>query len=189
KGTSAMVNNDGSKSNKKAFWEIFSKYYPENTSDSEKYFTDFYNTDFQKARDFCGFNPKANIAVNTAKNMGYKTILATNPIFPALATESRIYWAGLNPSSFEFYTSYENMGFSKPNIKYYTEIANRIGLLPEECLMVGNDVDEDMIAESIGMKVFLLTDCLVNTNNKDISLYENGDFDKLIEYIKTMNNH
>ena len=46
--------------------------------------------------------------------------------------------------------------------------------------------DEDMIAETLGMKVFLLTDCLINKQNIDISVYPNGDFDKLIEYIENV---
>ena len=52
--------------------------------------------------------------------------------------------------------------------------------------MVGNDVGEDMVAEKVGMKVFLLTDCLINKNNDDISKYPNGDFDKLSEYIENI---
>ena len=52
--------------------------------------------------------------------------------------------------------------------------------------MVGNDVDEDMAAKKVGMDVFLLTDCLINKENKDISSYPHGDFDALNEYIKAL---
>ena len=58
----------------------------------------------------------------------------------------------------------------------------KAALLPEECLMVGNDVDDDMPAQNTGMKVFLLTDCLINRNKKDISAFEHGNFEKLTEY-------
>ena len=44
-----------------------------------------------------------------------------------------------------------------------------------------------MIAESLGMKVFLLTDCLINRENKDISVYPHGSFDELIQYIEALN--
>ena len=37
--------------------------------------------------------------------------------------------------------------------------------------MVGNDVADDMITENLGMKVFLMTECLLNKNNEDISKY------------------
>ena len=37
------------------------------------------------------------------------------------------------------------------------------------------------------MKVFLLTDCLINRENKDISVYPHGSFDELIQYIEALN--
>jgi hypothetical protein len=36
-----------------------------------------------------------------------------------------------------------------------------------------------MIASELGMNVFLLTDCLINRNNADISKYPHGGFDDL----------
>ncbi|MBO4461438.1 MAG: HAD family hydrolase, partial [Lachnospiraceae bacterium] len=54
---------------------------------------------------------------------------------------------------------------------------------PEDCLMVGNDVDEDMVAANLGMKVFLLTDCMINKSSKDIEEFPHGGFDELSEYI------
>ena len=49
--------------------------------------------------------------------------------------------------------------------------------------MVGNDVGEDMIAQQLGMKVFLLTDCIINKEEKDIAKYPQGSFEELKEYI------
>ena len=46
--------------------------------------------------------------------------------------------------------------------------------------MVGNDAVEDVAAGQLGMKVFLLTDCLINKDGKDISAYPQGSFDELI---------
>ena len=82
------------------------------------------------------------------------------------------------------YTTYENSSFCKPNPKYYLEILEKIGVAPEECLMVGNDVTEDMVAKELGMEVFLLTDCLINKENKDISGYPNGSFGELKAYLE-----
>ena len=50
--------------------------------------------------------------------------------------------------------------------------------------MVGNDVTEDMIAETIGMNVFLLTDCMINKEQKDISVYPHGDFSELMNFLE-----
>ena len=51
--------------------------------------------------------------------------------------------------------------------------------------MVGNDVQEDMIAETGGMKVSLLPDCLINRNGADISVWPNGGFDELLRRIES----
>ena len=81
------------------------------------------------------------------------------------------------------YTTYENCSYCKPNPEYYREIIKQLGVKPEECLMVGNDVGDDMVAETLGMKVFLLTDCLINNGEKDISGYPQGDFTQLFRFI------
>lgn len=178
-GTAAMVKNDGAKTNEAVFWELFAAKYGGDALNDIPFFEEFYRTDFQKARDICGFAPMAKEIVHNLKARGLRVILATNPLFPAIATESRIRWAGLEPEDFELYTTYENSRHCKPNPQYYTDIMQELNLVPEECVMVGNDVGEDMIAETLGMKVFLLTDCLINKQNEDISKYPHGGFDEL----------
>lgn len=185
-GTAAMVKNDGTRSNEEAFWKKFADIYGEKMLADKPLFDEFYEKEFQAAKGFCGFNPNAAIAVHTAKEMGMRVALAANPIFPAVATERRIRWAGLEPEGFELYTTYESIGFCKPNPDYYLEIAARLGVEPEQCLMVGNDVTEDMVAESIGMRVFLLTDCLINKERKNIAEYPRGSFAQLIQFIDTL---
>ncbi len=184
-GTAAMIRNDGKQSNEAVFWEKFSEVYgKEKTEQDRPLFDDFYAKDFEKAKDFCGYHDKAADTVRKAKQLGYRVVLATNPIFPKVATESRIRWVGLEPSDFELITTYENTGYCKPNPKYYLDIADRLGIQPEECMMVGNDVSEDMIAETVGMKVFLLTNCLINKERCDISVYPRGNFKQLINMLK-----
>ena len=98
--------------------------------------------------------------------------------------ETRIRWAGLEPDEFEFFTTYENSNYCKPNLGYYREVLEKAGLNGEDCLMVGNDVGEDMVAAELGMKVFLLTDCMINKENKDINQYPHGGFEELKKYIR-----
>lgn len=43
---------------------------------------------------------------------------------------------------------------------------------------------EDMAAQEAGMSVFLITDCMINRENKDISVYPHGSFEQLAEYVK-----
>ena len=81
---------------------------------------------------------------------------------------------------------YENIGYSKPNPAYYQHILTRLGAQAEDCLMVGNDVDEDMgAAQQAGLSVFLLTDCLINREGKDITPYPQGDFDALMGFVQS----
>ena len=178
-GTAAMVKNDGEKTNEAVFWELFAAKYGGDALNDIPFFEEFYRTDFQKAKELCGFAPMAKEIVHNLKARGLRVILATNPLFPAIATESRIRWAGLEPEDFELYTTYENSRHCKPNPEYYKDIMAELNLTAEECVMVGNDVGEDMIAETLGMKVFLLTDCLINRKNEDISRYPHGGFDEL----------
>ncbi|MGN1051872.1 MAG: HAD family hydrolase [Candidatus Scatosoma sp.] len=183
-GTAAMVNNDGTKTNEAVFWDKFTEIYGEQARADEPYFEEFYRRDFDNLQSCCGYNPKAKEIVERLKSAGLRVALATNPVFPAAATEKRMGWAGFSPDDFEWYTTYENSRYCKPAIEYYRDIANRSGVRAEECLMVGNDVSEDMAAEKIGMKVFLLTDCLINRDNRDVSVYPNGDFDVLLRFIE-----
>lgn len=182
-GVAAMVKNDGSVTNEEAFWQAFSHIYGETVRQYIPVFEEFYANEFQKAKKVCGFSPKSKELVEKLKEAGYQVVLATNPIFPAIATQSRIRWAGLEPEDFLWYTTYENSSFSKPNPKYYEEIMGKLGLDPKTCLMVGNDVTEDGAAKALGMDVFFLTDCLINKEEKDISQEPHGSFGELEAFI------
>lgn len=186
-GTKAMVKNAGEKTNEEVFWDKFAEIFGEHKRADEKHFEKYYVEDFDQVQASTTFNEKAPEVIKRAKELGFKLALATNPIFPAIATEKRIAWAGLNKEDFEFITTYENSNHCKHNLAYYLDILNKLGVTVEECLMVGNDVTEDMVAEKLGMKVFLLTDCLINKENKDISMYPHGNFEDLQNFIEKLN--
>lgn len=186
-GTGAMIRNDGSCTNEEAFWKVFAHTYGQEALKDQPVFDAFYENEFQGVQQDCGYTPKAAQLIRDLKAMGLRTALATNPIFPAVATESRMLWAGLEKDDFELYTTYENSHFCKPNPDYYLEILEKLGCKAEECLMVGNDVGDDMVApQGLGMKVFLLTDCLINRDNADISGYPHGSFEALMDYIRSL---
>ena len=52
-------------------------------------------------KNICGFLPDAAQTVRKLKELGYRVALATTPMFPSIATESRIRWAGLELEDFE----------------------------------------------------------------------------------------
>lgn len=184
-GVKSMITNKGEYNNEEAFWRTFDAIYGEDVRRDIPLFEEYYKNEFQQVQAVCGFNPQAVELIRYVKDKGLRTVLATNPLFPVIATASRIRWAGLQKEDFELVTTYENSKHCKPNPDYYKDILVELGVEPEECLMVGNDVSEDMVAESLGMKVFLLTDCLINKEKKEISIYPHGDFAKLREYINT----
>lgn len=66
---------------------------------------------------------------------------------------SRIRWAGLEWEDFELVTTYENSRYCKPNPVYYRQTLEILGESSENCIMVGNDVQEDMMARELGMQV------------------------------------
>lgn len=185
-GIGAMMKNDGKAKNEDIFWRVFNQVLERDARRDSALFDEFYRGEFQKSRESCGFQPAAAPAVREIRAMGYRVILATNPLFPAIATQSRIRWAGLEPEDFELITTYENARFCKPNPEYYREILGKLNLDASDCLMVGNDVTEDMIAEKLGMRVFLLTDCLINRSGADISRYQRGSFPELLQYIRSL---
>ena len=186
KGTGAMVRNDGTKTNEEAFWEVFLKIFGEDKLNDQPIFNDFYENEFNIAKNVCGFNEASAEVISTLKGKGLDVVLASNPLFPLVAQKNRMNWAGLNVDDFSYITSYENSHYCKPSKEYYTEIAELLGLNPAECLMVGNNATEDMVAREAGMEVFLLTDCLINDDNVDLSQFRQGGFKELKKLINEM---
>lgn len=183
KGTIAMINNDGSKTNEDLLLQIIIDNINCDAEKNNKLIEKYYNEEFDKLKKIAKLDNNTDILIKKLKNSGYKLILATNPMFPKIATHKRIKWAGLTPSDFEIITTYENERYSKPNLKYYESLLSRLNVSAKDCIMVGNNVNEDMCAENLGIDVFLITTNLDNNKNKDISLLKQGslkDFDKFI---------
>ena len=185
-GTGAMIKNTSGRTNEDVFWDTFCALVRADARKDEPLFREFYENEFSQVRAVCGFAPKAAETIALVKRKGLRAALATNPLFPAIATESRARWAGLEPGDFALITTYENSTCCKPNPDYYREVLDRLGAAPTECLMVGNDVQEDMMTRELGMQVFLLTDCMIDRKNTDITQYPHGGFDALMAYIEKL---
>lgn len=183
-GTGAMVKNDGSAGNDAVFWSCFSKVMGRDCRADEPIFEAFYQNEFQQVRQVCGYDENAAKVIAFLKEKGCRVALATNPLFPAIATCSRVRWAGLRAEDFELITTYENSRHCKPNPAYYQDILEALGEQGENCIMVGNDVGEDMVARDLGLDVFLLTPCLINRNQADIDQYPHGGFEELLAYLE-----
>lgn len=182
KGTKAMVKNDGSEKNIDRFWKVFALEMGREALGLRPVFDRFYAEEFNRVKGSVGENPLAAPAVRGLREKGYEVILATNPLFPAVGVGTRLSWIGLTPGDFLEVTSYEEYSSCKPNPAYFGEILEKTGKKPEECLMVGNDMDEDAAALEKGLDFYLVTDCLINRSRRDISRVNHGSFREFMEF-------
>ena len=128
----------------------------------------------------------ADQIVKAAKEKGLETYLATNPVFPRCATMNRIRWAGLDERDFKVITTYEDCNFCKPNPEYFRLILREFGLEPSECLMVGNDVEEDLTIRTLGVKTYLATDTMENRHNLPFETEYMGTLEELLAFTKSL---
>ncbi|SES36876.1 Phosphoglycolate phosphatase, HAD superfamily [Salisediminibacterium halotolerans] len=117
----------------------------------------YYEEEFPKLSYLTKPDRSARDLVLEAKNQGYKIAVATNPLFPKRAIEHRMAWAGIDDIPFDFITYYENSYFTKPHVEYYQDVSSSLNLAPVECIMAGNDAQEDLAASTAGMKTFFVT--------------------------------
>lgn len=162
--TETMVSNvDKTEVNELRFYKAFRSHMDQETYDViESTLDEYYEDHYDVVKEMTSTSQVMIDAVRYLKDKGFDVILATNPIFPRLATDKRIAWAGLTPEDFLDVTRFEENHFCKPQLAYYEEILADNNLLAHECLMVGNDVEEDLIAAQLGMKTALLTDDLIH---------------------------
>ena len=74
----------------------------------------------------------------------------------------------------------------KPNPEYFRQILEQFKLDPSECLMVGNDVVEDLAIRTLGVPVFLVTDTMENKKNLPIDSEYQGSMEELLEFVKEL---
>ena len=184
-GTNAMIQGDGTRTNAEVFWDYYATVYSDKADADKAQFDYFYDNLFDSLRTTSAQIIGAAEAVRKINDMGLKTVLATNPVFPMTAQLKRLGWIGLSKDDFCLITAFEDFHYCKPNPLYYTEIANRLGVKNENCLMVGNDYREDIVtAQKAGMDTFLLPECILNPDKADISSAKQGTFSDLILYIE-----
>ena len=183
-GTYAMMKNNGEKTNETVFWETFEKVSGWDTTKVKGITENFYIEEFDKISEIVKFDENVSIIIKKLKELGYQLVVATNPLFPQIATKKRIEWAGLDTKDFVLYTTFENQSAAKPNLLYYKNLVENLGVLPKDCIMVGNDVDEDMCARDLGFDVFLILDNLINRNQKDISIFNKGSLQDFLKFME-----
>lgn len=184
KGCAAMLKNNGAVTNRELFWDEFFRAFPDRPQTDAEILDGFYTNEFSQLCTFASPMPElAQKALYAAREVADCVVLATSPVFPEVAVRKRLDWAGLRYEDFDYVSSYENSYFTKPAVGYFTHIMQQFSLLPENCVMVGNDMDDDIRpAQALGMDAFLVTDYIINRSGAAITCAQ-GRFSELSEKI------
>jgi FMN phosphatase YigB (HAD superfamily) len=162
RATKAMnANHSRELTNEEAFASVFYPLLGQDRSIVESAFERFYRQEFPKLRGMTRRRPEARSLVASALEQGMQVAVATNPMFPRIAVEERLAWAGVPVEELDYtlVTTYENMHATKSHLAYYGEILERLGRRPGECLMVGDSWEMDIApASSVGIRVYWVTE-------------------------------
>jgi FMN phosphatase YigB (HAD superfamily) len=162
------------------FIDAFEKNTTTRFSDIAAALEKYYETDFSKISNLTRSVPQGRKAVETAYQKSEALVLATIPIFPERAILERLKWAGIDASLFKLITHIENMHASKPQPEYYAEIAEKMHTKPKDCLMIGNDHTDDLVAKSVGMVTFLVSDY---EKNRDSAMFRPDHYGSMKELV------
>ncbi len=142
-------------------------------------FAAFYRETFPSLASHAREVPRAAELVAAARASGYRLVLATNPIFPRAANVERLSWAGIDPASFDLIPGIEEFSTCKPQPGFFRRCAEAAGVPLERCLMVGNDEEQDLPAERVGMKTFLVRPYRISRGRAPGKPWREGDIEAL----------
>lgn len=140
--------------------DVISQSTERSTGEIQTAFEEFYRDVFPQLRSCTQPVFAAHDLMTTLNRHDYALIIATNPLYPATAVYQRLAWAGLpdTPESYALVTHSENMHFTKSHAAYYAEIVARVGIEPDEAIMVGDNPSNDIApAQQAGLSVFHIT--------------------------------
>lgn len=158
--TIEMHKNDGAMVNRERFLQSFAVDVPLPLDEIWQRFEKFYSEDFDSLKEMVIKPDYLQEVFRHIREKALKIVIATNPIWPLSAQMRRLAWVGLDDINIDLVTHIDNMGFCKPRLGYYRQICSLIGEEPGDCLMVGNDPANDMVAARTGMKTYLTDDHL-----------------------------
>lgn len=154
RGTRAMMEPHPGTTNASAFAEEFQAASGTSFESVREVYDKFYADVFPTLSDDAMPAAGARRVVEVARGLGLRIAIATNPIFPRVAVEHRLAWAGMDDLELDVLTTYEHMLACKPHPEYFSQTADLIGVEPQHCMMVGDDRYLDMPAADIGMRTY-----------------------------------
>jgi FMN phosphatase YigB (HAD superfamily) len=180
-----MSDKHGDMTNEQAYFFALNEQTGVSFDAAKAFFNKFYSEEFEKLKHTSKCEPISKQIVDDLKLKGYNLVLATNPLFDPTATYQRIAWAGLEKDDFSYITQIDNSCYCKPSPKYYHEVLGKINKKASQCYMIGNNVKEDMVAVTLGLEGFLLTDYLIG-NIDEAPICEKGNYSDLLNYARRL---
>lgn len=183
--TNTMIENvDPNLTNEEVFTDYFVEKSGINRSDIWPTFDKFYEEHFPLLKKHTSPTTLSKEIVKIAKEQGYHVVIATNPVFPKAAIHERLNWLELIDFPFDMVTVYEESHYCKPQPNYFKEILDTLGVKPEDGIMIGNDIQEDMVASKLGMKTYLVTDYIIDRGSPNYQIDQKGTLEELHQQLK-----
>ncbi len=157
-GTRAVLaSSDPMRTNAEVFYDVVEPRLTVERARFDETVAEFYACVYPQLEGITQCRPGARRLVEWLLEAGYMVAVATNPLFPTVAVDQRLAWAGLpvDEVPFMFVTTLDNMHFAKPTPSYYEEILGRVGMQADEAIMVGDDWENDIVpARAAGLNTF-----------------------------------
>lgn len=166
-------------SNEMGFYRAFARITGLDGKTANDVFSSYYEEVFPRFERFGSRIDGADRFIEMAAKNGYRLVLATNPIFPRASVLERMRWGNLSPDQFEIITDMETTRSCKPQREYFEDLSAALGVPPERCLMVGNDVEQDLAAGGVGMKTYLVEGRVIQRGSGRVFSDWKGDLQQL----------
>ena len=185
-GVRAMLYNESGRKNIEVFYEEVEKISGYTRDQIEPPTHEYYTTTFENVYDITLPNPFAVRIAELMREKAEYAVVATMPVFTIEAVAMRMGWVGLTPSMFDHVTTADTSCYCKPNPLYFKEILDRFGVTPEQALMIGNDVREDMYpCRELGIETFLVTNHKI-THGLPFDDFRQGRYEDLIAFLEKL---
>ncbi len=187
RGVRAMWHNDGRQgTNAEVFSRDFYRHLDRDPEEIEPILYEFYAQEFDQLSQHTKADPMARELVTLLKERGYQIAITTQPLFPRIAIEARLRWAGVpdDEFSYDLITSFENSRACKPRTAYFEGVLKHLGRRAPETIMVGDSLEADMPAGRMGLYTFWV-DRRRLPNDQQVRFDAQGDLDDLYHLIET----
>ena len=185
-GTKAMYLNDGKRTNREVFYDVFKKYYGDKCVEDEPIFIEFYKNEFRLSKNACKDNSYARKIIDFLHENNIDAFLTTNPIFPKEGTLTRMSFIDLKQSDFKLITTYEDCCYCKPNPMYFKTILDKFNLKSDEVILFGNnDYEDGECALKNNIKTYLIKGPYLIHNKNSTHQFDQIEMSEVISIIKS----